>query len=208
MSRIWGVVLFAAAGFTAVSCATTTEVVSRWSDESYQGRPGQKIMIIALTDNERRQYTWEGAFSNALKQGGAVPLAGSKYLPAGAALKEEGLKEVIRESGANLVAVTRLLAIDKETEYVPGTTAYAPAPAYYGMYGYYQSSYMMLHEPGYIQENTVVKLETNVYDVGTAKLVWSGLTHTINPETGQDAATSVAVAIVSDLTASKIIKKK
>ena len=207
MNRVCTTVALAVIGAWATSCGTSTELVNRWSDQTYQGQPGQKMMIIALTDNERRQYTWEGAFSKALQQVKVQPIAGSQVMPRGAELQEGDLKQKIHESGANLVAVTRLVAVDKETSYVPGTTAYVPAPGYYGMYGYYHSSYAYVNEPGYYQENTIVKLETNVYDVATEKLVWSGLTHTLNPETGQDVANGVAYTIVDDMVASKVIKK-
>ena len=93
------------------------------------------------------------------------------------------------------------------SSYVPGSTYYTPAPAYYGMYGYYNSSYAMVHDPGYYQENTIVKLETNVYDVASEKLVWSGVTETLNPETAQDVANSVAFKVTEDMVKSKVIRK-
>jgi len=65
----------------------------------------------------------------------------------------------------------------------------------------------MTPSPGYIQENTIVKLETNVYDVGTEKLVWSGVSETLNPETAQDVANSVAFMLVDDMKKSHIIQK-
>ena len=191
----------------ATSCGTTSTLTQRWSDESYQGSPGQKMMVIALTPAERNMLIWEGAFSSALSKSGVDPVAGSKVFPFGQKIEEGALKEGIRESGANLVAVTRVLAVDKEQEYVPGTSYYTPAPGYYGMYGYYHSSYAFVSSPGYIQENTIVKLETNVYDVGTEKLVWSGVSETLNPETAQDVANSVALMLVDDMMKSKIIRK-
>jgi hypothetical protein len=192
----------------AVSCGTSTSLVQHWSDTSYQGQPGQKMMIIALAKSERNQYTWEEAFSTALQREKVQPLAGSKFLPAGSMADESTLKQDIKESGANLVAVTRLVAVDKEQQYVPGSTYYTPAPGYYGMYGYYASSYGVVHEPGYMVENTIVKLETNVYDVATEKLVWSGLTETLNPETAQDAANSAVYTLVENMVATKVIRKK
>ena len=118
------------------------------------------------------------------------------------------IKDAVRKTSADLVAVTRLLAVDKEQEYVPGSTYYAPAPGYYGYSNYYMSSYAVVSTPGYIQENTIVKLETNFYDIKTEKLVWSGLTHTVNPQSAQEVATSVAGTIVDDLVQKKIIREK
>ena len=207
MKRIVTLAIVLAIAVAAVSCGTSTSLSQRWSDPAYVGQPGQKMMVIALAKSERNQNIWETAFSQALTKEKVTPLMGSKYLNMNQAADEATLKQAVKESGANLAAVTRLLAVDKETSYVPGTTYYTPAPAYYGMYGYYNSAYGMVHDPGYYQENTIVKLETNVYDVATEKLVWSGVTETLNPETAQEAANSVAYTITEDMVKSKVLKK-
>lgn len=192
----------------AVSCGTSTSLVQRWSDTAYVGEAGQTMIIIALAKSERNQKTWEGAFSNILREVKVKPIAGSTVLPSQGAADEATLKQAIRATGANLAAVTRLVSVDKEQTYVPGSTYYSPAPAYYGFYGYYASSYAMVSTPGYYQTDKIYSVETNVYDVKTEKLVWSGVTETINPETGQDAAISIATTIVDDMIASKVIKTK
>lgn len=192
----------------AVSCGTSSSLVQRWSDPSFEGQPGQKMIIIALAKNERNQKTWEGAFASVLRQVKVQPIAGSVVLPATQSADEATLKQAVKETGADLAAVTRLISVDKETTYVPGSAYYTPAPAYYGFYGYYSSSYAMVSTPGYYQEDKVYSVETNVYDVRTEKLVWSGVTQTVNPETGQDAAMSIAGTIVDDMIASKVIKTK
>ena len=207
MKRILVMVALLAIAVAAVSCGSTTTMSQRWSDPAYVGQPGAKMMVIALAKSERNQYTWETAFSQALTKEKVTPLVGSKFLPANSAADEPTLKAAIKESGANLAAVTHLIAVDKETSYVPGTTYYTPAPAYYGMYGYYNSAYGMVNDPGYYQENTIVKLETNVYDVASEKLVWSGVTETLNPETAQDVANSVAYKVTEDMVKSKVIRK-
>lgn len=192
----------------AVSCGTSSSLVQRWSDPNFEGQPGQKMIIIALAKSERNQKTWEGAFANILREVKVQPIAGSTVLPLQQAADEAALKQAVKETGADLAAVTRLVSVDKETTYVPGSAYYTPAPAYYGFYGYYASSYAMVSTPGYYQEDKVYSVETNVYDVRTEKLVWSGVTETINPETGQDAAMSIAGTIVDDMIASKVIKTK
>jgi len=208
MKRFSVVLAALAIALAAASCGTSTSLTQHWSDTSYQGQPGQKMMVIALAKSERNEYTWEEAFSNALAREKVTCLPGSKFLPKGSMADESTLKQDIKDSGANLVAVTRLIAVDKEQQYVPGATYYTPAPGYYGMYGYYSSSYGVVNEPGYMVENTIVKLETNVYDVATEKLVWSGLTETLNPETAQDAANSAVYTLVENMVATKVIRKK
>ena len=194
---------------TAVSCAPSTTLVQQWADPSYTDAPASSMVIIAVSDTERRVKIWESAFSTALGRTSVTPVLGSTLVPIGAAAEEEVLMKAIRESNADLVALTRLVSVDREETYIPGSTSYyAPASAAYGFYPYYYSSVDVVSTPGYYQTDKIYTLETNVYDVGTEKLIWSGVTETVNPETGQDGATDVAMTIVDDMLKSKILKKK
>jgi hypothetical protein len=76
------------------------------------------------------------------------------------------------------VLVTRL--IDKETvqNYYPPTYASVPSAYYGGWYGYYSMGYSYMYSPGYVEENKVYRVETNLYNVNNDKLAWSGLTET------------------------------
>ena len=189
-------------------CGVSTQMAGVWRDPAYLGQPNQKVLILALANNARNGLIWENALASALQAQGAQPLAGSATIPAAAMADTASIKAAVRNTSADLLAVTRLVAVDKEQEYVPGSTYYAPSPGYYGYSNYYMSSYAVVSTPGYIQENTIVKLETNLYDIKTEKLIWSGLTHTVNPESAQETATSVAGTIVSDMVQKKIIRKK
>jgi hypothetical protein len=207
MSRRLRLLLCAVLGVAATTCGTSSTLVQRWSEPTYVGSKGQKMMVVALAQNERGRHMWEEAFSTALRSVKVTPVAGSTALPLSGEADESTLKQAIRDSGVNLVAVSRLVDVEKEQVYVPGSTYYTPAPSYYGMYGYYHNSYGMVSTPGYYQENKIYKLETNVYDVKTEKLVWSGLTETVNPETAQEGANSVIQIVIGDMIASKVIAK-
>ena len=204
--KFWHVPALLLAVLTA-GCATPTQLAGVWKDPAYVGQPGQKVLIVALAQNERNEKIWESAFAHQLQAAGAQPIAGSTAIAAEAKSDSTSFKAAVHATSADLLAVTRLLAVDKEQEYVPVTTYYSPAPSYYGYYGYYNSAYSVVHTPGYIQTNTIVKLETNFYDVKMEKLVWSAVTQTINPETAQDAAESVTQALIDDLVAKGVIKK-
>jgi len=192
----------------AAGCATPTQLAGVWSDPAYVGQPAQKVLIVALAQNERNGKIWESAFAHQLQSAGAQPIASSTAIPMGSMTDSTSFRAAVMGSGADLLAVTRLVAVDKEQEYVPGSTYYTPAPSYYGYYGYYSGAYSAMSTPGYMQTNTIVKLETNLYDLKMEKLVWSAATSTINPETAQDAAESVTQTLIHDLVTKGIIKKK
>jgi hypothetical protein len=191
------------------SCGTSTEMASLWKDPAYTGQPQSKVLVVALTDNERNLRLWENGMMEALRHHGAIPLAGSAYIPIGSQPPDSTtVLGDIRKSGADLIMVSRLLGVTKEQEYVPGTTYYAPSPYYYGWYGYYSTAWGVVHQPGYYQTNTIVELETNVYDFPTSKLVWSGHSRTFNPSGANDVVNSVTQAVATELATAGVIKKK
>ena len=81
------------------------------------------------------------------------------------------------QNGCDGLMVTRL--IDRKTveTYYPPTSTYvaAPSPYYGGWYGYYSMGYSYMMSPGYTVENEVINLETNLYRVADAKLIWSAV---------------------------------
>ncbi len=87
------------------------------------------------------------------------------------------------------------------------TSPRAPTPSahYGGYYGYYGSSWDVVHEPGYYQTHTIVRLETNLYDVGTGELVWSGQSETFNPSSLKDSIDSVTKAVAKRLRKESLI---
>jgi hypothetical protein len=109
------------------------------------------------------------------------------------------------------VIVTRL--VDQETvqEYYPPsyTTVAAPSAYYGGWYGYYSLGYTYMSSPGYVAENKVFRLETNLYDVKESKLLWSGLTETTvaQGESPQGEIQPVIDALLADMQKKGILPK-
>ncbi|MHA1190472.1 MAG: hypothetical protein ACTSSQ_08500 [Alphaproteobacteria bacterium] len=59
--------------------------------------------------------------------------------------------------------------------------------------------------PGYVTEDTIVHLETNVYRVEGEKLVWSGKTETFNPKNTNTLISELAKTILNELAKSNLI---
>jgi hypothetical protein len=59
--------------------------------------------------------------------------------------------------------------------------------------------------PGYTTVNTVVGLETNIYDLETQKLVWTGLTQSWIDTSAEKEIPKVIYAVLWDLRSKKVI---
>jgi hypothetical protein len=193
-------------GLLALSCSGTSKLTESWADPTYTPKPVSKFMIVGLGESSRRIMLFEDYMARQFATRKGLEVIKGSSVKATESGDVEAFKNVVRGSGADLVSITRLIGVDEETAYVPGSTAYVPTTGYYGMGPYYGSTYAMVNEPGYAVNYKIYKLETNVYDVKTEKLIWSGLSHTTDPADLEQAISSMAMVVVNDLVARKIIQ--
>ena len=192
----------------AASCASRNKVVSEWKDPAYSARSGQKVVVMAVAENEISGRIWETEMSKQLAGRGFEVISGSSILgTTGTRPDSAAVAQKVTDSGADLVVVTRMLAVDKESTYIPGQTYVSPGLYWNGYYGLYTHAYSALETPGYIEQNTIVKLETSVFDVATGKLVWGGLSESFNPSSTESLAESMSRKVVHRLEDSGLIPR-
>ena len=196
--------LFVAA--LVASCASGNHMVSQWKDPAFSARPGQKIVVMAAAENEISGRIWETEMSKQLTARGFQAISGSSIMgTTGTRPDSAAVAAKVADSGADLVVVTRVLAVDKETSYIPGQTVVQPGLYWNGYYGMYTHAYTALESPGYIEQNTIVRLETSVFDVRSGKLVWGGLSESYNPSSTQSLAASMTDKLVHKFETSGLI---
>jgi stage V sporulation protein SpoVS len=192
----------------AVSCGGSTSMIGMWSDPTYQSEPVDKVLVVGLAENPTNVRIFESAMAKQLKARKITAIPGTSVFPDNAPIDTTVGRKYCVENGVDLVTITRVVGVSKETEYVPGTAYYTPAPAYYGFYPYYYSSYSMVSTPGYMREYTVGTVETNVYSLKSEKLVWSGQSQTVDPSSVNQAIDDFAIIFVGEMAKSGIFGKK
>jgi len=189
------------------SCATTN-LVQTWRDPKYVATPVKRIFIVGIMPNDAYRVSFENALAQALQAKGFQAATASSVFPPGQ-LDKEKVQQYVSDNQVDLVIVQRL-AKKTTAEYVPPTVAYVPpAPYYGGWYGAYGYGYGAVYSPGYIDEQTTVMAETNVYSARTQPeaLIWSGNSDTFNVQSAQGAAQSLAASLVNDLIKAGILVK-
>ena len=106
----------------------------------------------------------------------------------------ETVRAKLRDLGFDSTVIMRLAGVEREVSYVPGRL-YA-APAYYrdpwGFWGYgWRTSY----DPGYLRQDRIVVVATNVYSVADDKLVFASQSETFNPASLREVVGSVVTAM-------------
>ena len=161
------------------SCAGTTQLMHSWADPAMANRGFKKIVVVGASPKNATRRLYEDDFVKDLQSRGITGV--QSYTIAGEGqIDKDAVAAKLKEMGVDGVIVTRL--VDKETvqTYYPPTysSVAAPAPYYGGWYGYYSMGYSYQSSPGYVAEDHVFRIETNLYDLQNDKLAWTGITET------------------------------
>ena len=88
----------------------------------------------------------------------------------------------MKEGGYNGIVILRLTRVDNDNRYVPGTY-----PTFYGSWrGCYGLAWGGYYDPGYYTIDKTFYVEVNIYSIPRDKLVWMGVTSTVNPASGDE----------------------
>jgi hypothetical protein len=171
MKRLTGVCL----GLVLLASCASTKVVERWADPDFDAKL-KNIMVLSLNQSEKSRRLFEDGFLHALKQRKIQSSASYDLLPSNEDLDKEKVKAAIAGSDIDGVLVLRAVKITKEERYVQAQTTGTRYNSFYAYVGEYRPTYN-----AYTTDDTLVHLETNLYAVDGAKLIWRGKTETFNP---------------------------
>jgi hypothetical protein len=170
----------AVAAYALASCAASTQLTSSWADPAAAGRSYKKVVVVGVTNKAPIRREYEDAWTRELAARGIEATPSYNFGGPENKLDKEAAIAKLQEIGADAVLVTRLVDKEQYSTYYPPSysSVAAPSPYYGGWYGYYSMGYSYMTSPGYVEENKVYRVETNLYDVNGDKLIWSGLTET------------------------------
>lgn len=195
------------------ACGTSTSINGSWAAPGAEVGNYQKVAVVALGGKSSNTRVAENEITASLNARGIPAVPGYEIFPE-AYLKnkpsKEDMQQKLQQATVDGLLTVALLDTKEETYYVPGTTRYAPYPTYpyYGSwYGYYNFYAPTVYEPGYYGQSTNFFLETNLYDVDDAELVWSAQSKTIDPTSFSSFAKSYSGSIVKQMQKDGVIRK-
>jgi len=183
----------------AASCATTKMTDVR-RDDNYR-ETIRKVVVIGIFKEPDTRKIFEDEFADRLRARGVDATASHKIVSDAEMPDKDLVTGKIRELGADAVLMTRVMDIESEKTYVSGQ-AYV-MPSYYGYYGaYYNYSY----RPGYTKQEGHAYLETNLYNLGDEKLVWSGRSTTKLSATRYELIQGYVKTMIDGLSDARLIR--
>lgn len=190
MARTVKAGLVAVAAVSAAACAATT-FNSTWKapDAGPLNMKGKKVVAIVMSAEESVRFGAEDALARELTARGVVGVPSYSLIPKELTKDKEKAKEFLQK--ANVAGAVAMRVVGKEKELNASAGGYSPAgigywgsPVYTSFYGggFYGYGWGGVYTPGYIQTDTIVSVETLIYNLETDKLVWAGRSETTNPE--------------------------
>jgi hypothetical protein len=123
-------------------------------------------------------------------------------MPANLELKKETILNTVNQYENDAVIITHLIGKEEKDVYTRGGSGHR------GYFGFYRSRYSYAHDPGYSSTSTTVRLETNLYDVKTEKLIWSGKSDSWSRDSKDQIINDVIKAVINDLQKNQLIAPK
>ena len=178
-----------------------TEIIGEWQEESYQKGNIEKVLILGIfkKDKPLLRRNFEDGMKRAFTDGGVNATVSMDYMPHDEVVDSTTFEKHFKELNLDAVVVSRLVGINQERDYKAGYLYTIPFTSYYGFYGYYYAGIAYANSGGYMSKNVVVVLETNIYETTGKKLIWSGISETVDPDKASDVINSFGDELVSKL---------
>jgi hypothetical protein len=183
------------------ACTTTNTVfTSTWKapDAQAVSPVGKTVAAVFVSPNESRRRSAEDTLAADLTARGARGIAAYTVMPDERSYTGDKALATLKQAGANGAVIMRVVGRDQRITYTPG---YTPGP-YRGFGPYWGYGWNAVYEPGYLQTDNLVSVETLVYSLTNDKLLWASTSRTTNPK---DIDTLVSE--VADVTAKEMIKQ-
>jgi len=203
--------LFAASNLVAVFSTAllgqTAALTSTWAapDLVPASYAGKKIAALTISPDMSLRMSSEEALSREISARGPEGIAAYRIIPPQVLEDKDKSQAWFTERGIALVMAMRPISVEKEVE--PPKMWWTTQ--YYQSFGtYYMDSVATATPIGGGKENTILVVETLLYDVEHGgKLIWAGRSSTTNPRNAGTFVQGLSKAVVADLQKRGLAKK-
>jgi hypothetical protein len=185
-----------------IACGGGTKLTKTQIDPDRRDKPVSNLLVIGVTYNQETRRSFEGKMVAQLKATGIEAVTSVDVLPISEKqqLEKDRVLKVVDEFGNDAVLITHLVYTE-EKEVI--TRDFSAVRSNYGFLWSYGNAY----SPGYSSVNATIILITNLYDVKTQKLIWSGQSETTKPESLDQTIDDVIALVIKDLHDNQLLAK-
>ena len=187
MSRTVMAALAAAAVVAAPAYAKTKFKTAWKSPDATQITlgPGDTVLAMVITTRDDSRNGAEAALAQELEKRGVEAVPAYTVIPKSLIQDAERARPYVEKAGCKYALIMRVVSQEKDIKGSgPQYTSVYTGPYYGGLYGgYWGFGWGVAYNAGNIEIDTKVSVETLFYDLRTDKLLWAGMSETVNPST-------------------------
>ena len=184
-------------------CWHRTQLAATWRDPSASPMHFQHPIAIFVSKSETFRRTMEDKMASKFMNG--VPsyrVLASTDVEDGAAIRKQ-----LASAGYDGAIIMRVANVDQRVVSYTTGRYWSGAP-YYSFAGYWGSAWGYPYDPGYVETDMIVSIETQLYSLTSDKLVWAARSETTDPSSVGKLGDSVMRHVMKELEKERLVGAK
>ena len=190
------------------SCSSmkpSTKLIATWKDRSYDAGYVNSILIVGISKDLTTRKLFEETFSKSFSSAGVTAVSSIDIVSPPKKVDKDTIKSAAKAESMKAVLVTHLEASGKKEVYQPSPTGPSRSNMNFGPY--YDSVYYSITQGSAIyKEKEYIKLVTNLYETSTEKLIWTGVSESINPKSTERIIEILVKEVIKDIRKENLIR--
>ena len=186
----------------ACSAVPSPNVTTGWRDPNFKGPPFRKVFVIGLSAQSLSdQRGFENLMVSALQNVGIAAVPGWQFMPTDRTPDQATMRAAVVQSGADATLLVRLSGWQTEGSVGVGMVG--------GVEAIEPNMYAGWYAPGVVSTTyQAATIYTTLFDVKTARPVWTYNPPTYNPGTLEQSAPAFANEVVGMLQSSGLLASR
>ena len=185
------------------SCAPT-KFATVWKDEAYTGGHIKSVLVVGVAQNPFNRRLFEDIFTKQFKKKGIDAVPSYSVIPTHKGINKETVLSEAEKLGTSTILAANLLGVKEEYVHFD-PLGYEPVRKANSFSTYFPAVTEYAHSPVSYTKIENVRLQTNLYERETEKLVWYTVTETFRPESVQEVIDSLCSAVMKSLRENKLL---
>lgn len=175
-----------------MACGSNTSIEQTWKAPGGHAEL-QRVVTVMLWRNEGVRRSAEDQLAARLRKRGVTAVPGYSVLSADEVKDPQVARQRLLAQGFDGAIVMRFVGREQQVNYVP--------PTYAGYWGgaYYTGA------TGYMDVDTIIRLETAAYSLHDGQLVYSAMSKTTDPDSIPDLISSVTDRVAGALEQQRVV---
>lgn len=178
---------------------TAVKFTSTWAapDARSISFKGKKVAALVVSDDLSLRMSAEEALARELSARGIQGVAAYRTIPTEELRDTERAKAWLQREA--VAGVVTLRPVSQSKEQRPAVEAMWTSPYYSTLWGYYPYSWGVVYTVGPPTVDTVVVVESLIFNVATGNLVWGGISEAMNPKSLQKLVADIVKEAASKI---------